>query len=130
VTPDQTRQLLRLLTAAWPREPLSDETAALWSAALAAIDHSDAMGAAGQLIAESKYFPSMAEFREHVTATRRARQHHQAIEHGLPRPPTDTPNPQRFAEIMTDLRDQLALRRGTGNHWHGGPHPCPACQAP
>lgn len=54
MNPERAEQVLRLLSAAWPREPLGDESVRLWRAALGGIEHDDATTAAGQLIAESE----------------------------------------------------------------------------
>jgi hypothetical protein len=38
--------------------------------------------------------------------------------------PPGTPDPERFAHIVAEVRDKLR-QRGTRGHWHGGPRPVP-----
>lgn len=66
---DETKEILRLLCAAYPtqrqRMTGADMHAMLevWSLALVDIDHDEAVRAAGRIVCTSKWLPSVAEFR-------------------------------------------------------------------
>jgi hypothetical protein len=57
-------RVIGVMSAAWPREALSDDSAALWRAMLANVEHGNAMAAVGQLVENEHFFPSIAQFRE------------------------------------------------------------------
>lgn len=66
MTGNETLALLAYMSAAWPSVEVTEDTARVWSQHLEKIDGNDALAAADVLINESKWFPSIAEFREQV----------------------------------------------------------------
>lgn len=69
----ETAQLLAYLVSAWPNQNLPDATGKLWATQLATVHLEDAQTAAQSVVASSKWFPTVAEFLEHVQAARTAR---------------------------------------------------------
>lgn len=120
-----TAAVLGILSAAWPNQAITPETATVWRDILADIDSADAMHAARALVKREHWFPSLAQFRSEAEAHAHARRNKRAASHGLPaspQPPTADGH-RRFVDMA---RQMLATQRGT-SHWHGGPDPCPVC---
>lgn len=82
MTGNEVLALLAYMSAAWPSVEVTEDTARVWTEHLAKIDGNDALAAANVLINESKWFPSIAEFRDAARAQARFRGgEERAIEH-------------------------------------------------
>ncbi len=64
MTRDEATTILAGLTAAFPSARLEDDTPDVWRKHLAPLDFDVADRAVGQCVANLKFFPSVAEFRE------------------------------------------------------------------
>lgn len=122
---NDTAAVLGILSAAWPNQTITAETATVWRDILADIDSADAMHAARTLVKREHWFPSLAQFRSEAEAHAHARRNKRAASHGLPAspPPAAADGHRRLVDAA---RQVLAAQRGQ-RHWHGGPQPCPIC---
>lgn len=120
-----TAAVLGILSAAWPNQAITAETASVWRDILADIESADAMHAARALVKREHWFPSIAQFRSEAEAHAHARRNKRAASHGLPASP-QTPTPDGHRRFVEAARQMLAEQRGK-RHWHGGPQPCPVC---
>lgn len=118
--------LLSLLTAAWPNQAIPDHTTDLWLGLLAELELNDAKTAAKTVIREDMWFPPISRFLAAVDAAKHARRNREAMLYGLPDPGVRVPDRARFDQIIANLRSQLA-DRGSRDHDHRGPKPCPVC---
>jgi len=66
MTADQARALVAQLKAAFPRQEVTKETLAVYARMLADLDYAAAQHAVLGIMAESKFFPAIAEIRERV----------------------------------------------------------------
>lgn len=66
----ETSQILELISAAWPKNPLPAKTAVLYGTMLSDFSFRETYAAVKQMICESKFTPSIAEIRRHVIETR------------------------------------------------------------
>lgn len=71
MTPTQAAQVLAALHGAYPRVELDDAIANVWQNTLAVTDYSVAMQAVAKWIAESRFWPSIAEINGIITRLRR-----------------------------------------------------------
>jgi hypothetical protein len=118
--------VVNLISATWPSQEMEADTIAIWMSVLGFFEHADARIAVGLLMRTEHFLPSIAKFTEAVEAEAHARRNREASSRGLSRAPASVPSPERFAEVMAGLRNQLR-ERGSRKHWHGGPDPCPIC---
>lgn len=105
MTRQETAAVLALMTAAWPRQPVTDATVAVWGDALRDLVAEDALTAAKALIANEEFFPSVTKFRSTATALARRRLMAHAHERGLPegeRVPND-----RGRQLAAEARARL-----------------------
>lgn len=86
----------------------------------------DARTACERLVRTLRFFPTVAEFFNEEAAARRAREHREAAERGLPEPTGVRPGRERVTGMLGQLREEIAYE-GARGHWHGGPGPCPKC---
>jgi hypothetical protein len=123
VTRDEATQVLAILSAAWPNQQVSRETAQLWLGMLAELDQRDAMAAARDAVRQDQWFPTIARFLQLAEARKHGRRNREATERGLPSAHRAAPpNP----ELMKATRRLIAERQGQ-HHNHHGPGPCPVC---
>jgi hypothetical protein len=64
MTTKQARSLIAQLSAAFPRQEITSETLAVYASMIADLDFDTAQAAVLGLIAESRFFPAVAEIRE------------------------------------------------------------------
>lgn len=69
----QVAGLFAYLASAWPNTAVGETQIDIWAEQLAHVDPADARSAAATVVASSKWFPTVAEFLEHVQAARTAR---------------------------------------------------------
>ena len=113
------------MTAAWPSAQLADDTVTLWLRYFESVGLSEAADVAEELVLSDQWMPSIARFREVVSAQRRR----QSLALGFAEldtsgltPPNDGPG--RIAEL------RRVLREGSGEPSDdvGGPIDCAASE--
>jgi hypothetical protein len=123
MTPQDTAAILGILSAAWPNQTITAQTAAVWRDMLTDLDPDDAMHAARALIKQEHWFPSIARFRLEADTHAHARRNKEAAARGLsPGHHATSPPPQVMADLRTHLTEQ-----STKKHDHHGPEPCSKC---
>lgn len=63
----ETKALVAVLKSAYPRQPITPDTLALYAEMLADLDSVQSMAAVKRLIASHQFFPTVAEIRTEVT---------------------------------------------------------------
>lgn len=106
MTRPEVLAVLRVLSAAWPAHPLTDDTIELWVRTLATDDAAAAMAAAERLVATEQWFPSLARLREAMRGERT-----RSAAKALPAPTRagETPPevvPARIAALRSVLRSR------------------------
>lgn len=71
MTRDEALDVLRVMTAAWPNATLTDDLVETWITYLAAVGPGEAAAVAGELVLAEEWMPTVARFRQSVTARRR-----------------------------------------------------------
>lgn len=127
MTPHEATQVIAGLNAAWPTHEMPEATIRLWVGLLADVDQGDALEAAKTVVKEDRFFPPISRYLQLCEERCHARRNRDADSRGLPPMPSQRVSPERMTQILGGLRAQLAVRRGAGGHWHGGPEPCPVC---
>jgi hypothetical protein len=115
--------VLGVLSAAWPNQDVSEQTATVWMEMLDAVEVEDAMTAARKLVRTSHWFPSIAQFLNETHAEEHARRNRHAARYGLPRNHQTVPPPPRLLAACRELLEEMKGKR----HDHHGPAPCPVC---
>lgn len=69
----ETAEVLTLMLNAWPSAKVNEGTPKIWAEMLIGVDPRDGAAAAKGLMGSSKFFPSIAEFKEAARAEQRAR---------------------------------------------------------
>lgn len=100
MTHDQALQVLAVLTAGYPNFTLERPTAELWVRALSPVPVETAREAASQLVMESRFFPTIAEFNERRRLV--AQQHSVTPFKALPAPAVD---PEQQKANVVRLRE-------------------------
>ena len=65
--------VLALMTAAWPNQKITEQTARVWMDMLANVNPDDGLVTARRLIASEEWFPPITKFLEHSQAVARER---------------------------------------------------------
>lgn len=120
---DQSVEILAVLTAAWPNQELTTQTAQLWLGMLAELHPDDAMQAAKGVVRQDHWFPPIARFLQLAEAARHGRQIRASEHRGLGTGRATAPPPPALLEATRGLLAEQQSKR----HWHGGPNPCPVC---
>lgn len=127
----EVQRCLGYLCAAFPNAPMTDATAAIWLEHLVGYEAEDGMVAVRRIIAESTFFPSIAEFVTQATAARTNRRRREAPWDGfdvaLPAGPQTSSERAQIAKLAGMCRDVVQRSKALGTHDHHGPKPCPVC---
>ena len=107
--------------AAFPNFDPPDDTIDVWVNETADLDPGDAGTAMRNLVQRSKFPPSIAEFRQECRTLALLRQQNRT--NLLALPSARQPFPTELAESIK----RTLSEKGTRQHWHGGPNPCPVC---
>lgn len=126
MTRKEAGAVLALMTAAWPRTPLSEPTAHVWIDVLGDVDADDGLAAARRLITADEYFPSIARYLEVVHAVIRSIAAHTPPE--LPPPPPSAERRQWLRDQVDGLRTVLANADTRDHDHHEGWENCPVCK--
>lgn len=71
--PTETAAILAMFASSYPAATVTEQTATVWADLLEDVNPDDGLAAAKALIKSSKFFPSIAEFREASRSARRIR---------------------------------------------------------
>lgn len=70
MTEPEVAELLGILVAAYPNQQINPQTVSVYTMALADLDAGEALQAVRRILAESRFFPTIAEIRQDVTRAR------------------------------------------------------------
>jgi len=101
LTPDEALKVLSVLTAAYPNVNIPEETAQIYVKFLLDLPYEAGKAAALSLIAESKYFPTIAELRQAALAVSG----------------NDLPSPgEAWGEVVAQMKEAGIYRRPRFSH--------------
>lgn len=104
MTRDEALGVLRVLTAAWPKFELTDDTIDVYVEFMRGVSADVGHVTARELIRHSQWFPTVTEFHRHaMSVARRERDKFRA----LPEPPVDR---EKGLAHVREIREQLNRR--------------------
>jgi hypothetical protein len=112
MTRTEAAALLKLLTAAFPRITIDDDTVELWIDGLRPLDHHLGETAVRSLIDGTKFFPTIAELNEAVTI---AREHTARARREAERRAADRAYDQQPHPLLRDIPAAVELQERFGN---------------
>lgn len=122
----EAAQVLAVLAAPYPGEPVTDDAAEVWyQSTLSQLEASEALSVVRDLVRHERFRPTPAVFNEAL----RVRRVHGAVEQ-RPALPAPSVAPETATEnrvrLIAEMREMLA-RQKSAVHDHKGPHPCRVC---
>lgn len=114
MTPDEADAVLARLVSAWPNTDLPDPTIGIWHEHLALMSGVVAMDAVRDLESGSRFFPSLAEFRQAYDVAVQRDRLSKAQDRGLPTPVERSVGPERAKELIEGLRAKINASKHDG----------------